>query len=156
MATDKDRSDLIIEGHTCLWDIAAIGDILGLYTGQFRFRCYLDPLARLASSREYRELLGPNPSIVLEIEDNLAFSLSQLKHRIISAPPFWTASGQPGNVPDENIIMLVLDAAISAEIKYKNQLKKKKADALEKAKLAAESILKSQNESAKVEESEEE
>src|ERR1700681_2088031 len=105
MADEVERSDLIIEGNTCTWDISMSGDIHGLYTGQFRFRCYLTPTARLAASRDYRSLLGENPTLALQHDDDLAFALSQLKHRVISAPPFWTSSLQttnmPGDLPDE-------------------------------------------------------
>lgn len=147
---ELERSDIIIEGNTALWDIRLDGDINGTYTGSFRFKCFLTPTQRLAASREYRELLGPNPTIALEHEDNLAFALSQLKHRIISAPPFWTSTLQSSNVagdlPDENIIMAVLDAAVGAELKYKAQLKTRKLEAIEKAKKAAERLLNTQQE----------
>lgn len=147
---DLDRKDIIIEGNTATWEIQLDGDINGTYTGSFRFKCFLTPTQRLAASREHRELLGENPTIALEHEYNLAYALSQLKYRIVSAPPFWTsslqASNMPGDLPDENIIMAVLDAAIGAELKYRKQLKNKKTDAIERAKKAAERLLKLQEE----------
>lgn len=149
---DEDRTDIVIEGSTATWEIRIDGDINGTYTGLFRFRCYLTPTQRLAASREYRELLGDNPTLALKHEDDLAFSLSQLKHRVISAPPFWSStlqtSGMPGDLPDENVIDAVLNAAIDAELKYRNQLKNRKSDAIEKAKKAAEKILNQQDEEA--------
>lgn len=161
MAEEKelDRSDIILEGNTASWDINLSGEVQGTYIGTFRFKCFLTPTQRLAASREYRELLGPSPTVALEHDDNMAFALTQLKYRVITAPPFWTSSVQtssmPGDLPDENIIMAVLDAAIGAELKYKKQLKQKTIDALEKAKKAAEKLLKQQEEDSDESQSEE-
>jgi hypothetical protein len=120
------------------------GNIHGTYVGAFRFKCYLSPLQQIAANREYREILGPNPSFASEHESFLAYALTQLKYRIISAPPFW-ASQNPatlaGDIADENIISAVLDAALGSEIKYKSQLKKKKLDAVARAKAATEKLM---------------
>lgn len=149
MAEDT-RSDIVIEGNTATWEIKMDGDINGTYLGAFRFRCYLTPTQRLAASRDYRELLGPSPTLALTNEDNLAFSLTQLKYRIISAPPFWTSSqsttNMSGDLPDENVIQAVLDAAISAELKYRAQVKTKRTDAIQKAREAAERLLNQRDE----------
>lgn len=145
-----DRSDIIIEGNTARWDMRLEGDILGTYTGSFRFKCYLLPTEKLAAGRQYRELLGPNPTIALEHEDSLAFTLSQLKQRVLSAPPFWTSTmqgnGIAGDLPDEKIINAVLETAIAAEFKYAAQVQAKKIEAIDKAKKAAEKMLKGQDE----------
>ena len=138
--------DIIIEGNQATWEMRLEGDIQGTYVGTFKFRCFLTPTQRLSAGREYRELLGSNPTVALEHEDNLAFSLSQLKQRVISAPPFWTSNGVAGDLPDESIIDAVLDAAIASEIKFKEQLKQKKADAIERSKKAAEKMLKLRDE----------
>lgn len=140
------RQDVVIEGSSATWEIHKEGEIQGTYTGSFRFRCFLTPTQRLAASREHRELLGNNPQFATEHDDNLAFTLSQLKYRIISAPPFWTSSGIPGDLPDESIIDAVLDAAVAAELKYKALLKKKKVESIQKAKEAAERMLKQRDE----------
>lgn len=156
---DIERSDIIIEGNQATWEMNAVGDINGTYIGTFKFKCYLTPTQRLAASREYRALLGENPTLALAHDDNLAYALTQLKYRIISAPPFWTGTlnnnGMAGDLPDEAIISTVLDAATDAELKYKQQLKKKKSEALEKAKNAAERLLKLQDEEPNDGESEE-
>lgn len=139
------RSDLIVESTGVTWDMRLDGDIAGTYVGAFRFKCYLNPLDRIAADREYREILGPNPTFASEHESFLAYALTQLKYRIITAPPFW-ASENParlsGNIADENIISAVLDAALVSEIKYKSILKKKKLDAISRAKDATETLLK--------------
>lgn len=138
------RSDLLIEGNTATWDMRLEGDIQGTYAGAFRFKCYLSPLQQIAANREYREIMGPNPTFASEHESFLAYALTQLKYRIMTAPPFW-ASQSPatlaGDIADENIISAVLDAALGAEIKYKSQLKKKKLDAVSRAVAATEKAM---------------
>lgn len=144
------EKNIIIEGNTGVWEMKLDGDIQGTFTGIFRFRCYLTPSQKIAADREMRELIGVNPTVANEHESYLAFALTQLKQRIISAPPFWTStlqtSGISGDLPDENIIIAVLDASLGAESKYKGQLKQKKVDAIEKVKKAAEKILRTQEE----------
>lgn len=138
------RTDIIIEGNTATWDIKLDGDINGTYLGSFRFKCYLSPLQQIAANREYREILGPNPSFADEHASFLAYALTQLKYRIVSAPPFWNSANpatMSGDLPDENIIAAVLDAALGAEIKYKSQLKSKKLESVARAKAAAEKAL---------------
>ena len=149
----EEKIDLVIEGNTATWEINTQGDILGLYSGQFRFRCYLTPSQRLSASRDYRELLGPNPSVALQTDDNLAFALSQLKHRILSSPPFWSSSlattGIAGDLPDDVVIMKVLDASIEAELRFKAQVKDKRKDAIQRARKAAERLLNDREEDDK-------
>lgn len=145
------RKDILIDGTIATWEMPPTeGEIQGMYTGTFKFRCFLTPTQRLAAGREHRELLGNHPTLATEHDDNLAFSLSQLKYRVISAPPFWTSTlqmnGVAGDLPDEKIIDDVLEAAISAELKYKAQLKQKKVEALERARKAAEKMLKRREE----------
>lgn len=141
----KERLDIIIEGNTASWEMKVDGEIQGTYSGTFRFRCFLTPTQQIAANREYRELLGPQMTMAAEHESFLAYALTQLKYRIVTAPPFWSSTLQTsaisGDVPDENVITAVLDAAVAAEIKYKSQLKQRKLDAIEQARKAAEKIL---------------
>lgn len=138
------RKDLVIENNLCRWDISCNGDVNGLYTGTFVFKCFLTPSEKLAAGRDYRELLGENAVLALKHEDNLAFVLSQLKYRIISAPPFWSSSiglnGFQGDLPDEKVLDIIFEAALSAEFKYLALLQEKKEKALEKAKKVAENV----------------
>lgn len=139
-----ERSDLIVEGNTATWDMRLEGDIQGTYAGSFRFKCYLSPLQQIAANREFREIMGPNPTFASEHESFLAYALTQLKYRIVTAPPFWNSQSPAslsGDIADENIIAAVLDAALGAEIKYKSQLKKKKLDAVARAKVATEKAM---------------
>lgn len=129
------RSDIIIEGNTATWSFRLDGDINGTYSGTFRFRCYLSPLQRIAADRERRELLGNHPEYASEHESFLAYSLTQLKYRILTAPPFWNSQNpgsMGGDIADENIISAVIDAAVGAEIKYREQLKERKQQALDR------------------------
>lgn len=141
-----ENKDILLDGNTATWEMRLEGDISGTYTGTFKFRCYLTPMQKIAANREMRELLGSHMTMAAEHEANLAFALTQLKHRVISAPPFWGASGViPGDIPDSNVVIAVLDAAIAAELKYVEQLKQKKLDSIDRAKAAAEQILNNQS-----------
>ena len=138
------RTDLVLENNLCRWDSAYNGDINGLYTGTFVFKCFLTPSEKLAAGRDYRELLGSNAVLALKYEDNLAFVLSQLKYRIVSAPPFWTSStglnGFQGDLSDEKVLDVIFEAALSAEFKYLAMLQEKKEKAIKKAKDVAENV----------------
>lgn len=146
MADEIDRPDIIIEGNTAKWDMKVDGDINGTYIGEFRFRCFLTPVQQIAANREYRDMLGPNMTMAPEHESFLAYCLTQLKYRILSAPPFWGSSSVPGDIPDDNVLLKVLDAAVSAETKFRGNIKKKKEEAIQKAMKAAERLLKQQDE----------
>lgn len=139
------KNDIKIENNTAIWEMRSEGTINGTYAGTFRFRCFLTPLQQIAAGREYRDLLGLNAPLAPQHESTLAWSLCQLKQRIISAPPFWNAQnnelGIAGDLPDEDIIVQILDAAIMAEDKYKEQLKKRKEEALKLAREAGESVI---------------
>jgi hypothetical protein len=144
------RSDIIIEGNQAKWNILHVGAINGTYTGQFVFRCTLTPSQKIAANRDYREMLGPSPTFADEHVSFMAYALTQLKYRIVSAPPFWTSSQQltgiDGDLEDEDVIEKVLDAAVHAQLKYKKQLEQEKKDAIEKAKAAAQRMLDNQSE----------
>lgn len=149
-----DYSTVTLDGNEATWRINAEGEINGKYIGTFKFRCFLTPSQRISANREYREMLGGNPTLVSVHESNLAYALTQLKYRVLSCPPFWEGESEDdmkGDVADDNIITLVLNAAIAAEVKYRNQLKEKKDSAIDRAKRAAENILKEQTEMDKKE-----
>lgn len=142
------RADITIEGHQAKFNLAAHGAINGTYAGEFTFRCFLSPTQQIAANRMYREMLGTNPTLAGEHETFLAYALSQLKYRVLSAPPFWTATEQingiAGDILDEEIITQVLDAAVHAQLKYKHELEKKKMELIERARQQAEKILNNQ------------
>jgi hypothetical protein len=146
--TNFDDSSIVIDGYEAHWRINAEGPINGKYIGTFKFRCYLTPTQRIAANREYREMLGSNPTLIPEHEDGLAYALTQLKYRVISYPPFWEGEDKPilGDIADYNIISLVLNASVAAELKYLKQLGEKKKTAIERAVASAEKIYKQQSE----------
>lgn len=153
-----ERSDIIIDGAVDSWDMRIEGDILGTYAGAFKFRCYLTPLQQIAAERERRELLGAHGLYAQEHESFLAYALTQLKHRIVAAPPFWTSqspASMAGDIADENVIAAILDAALGAEIKYKSQLKKRKLDALARGKAGTEKLMKGNDEAPEDEDDDE-
>lgn len=147
-----ERSDITIENEVATWNLQAEGTILGTYSGQFKFRCYLLPTQVIAIGREFRSLLGEFGLYANEQQTLFANALTQLKYRVISGPPFWTSSLQngafPGDIPDDSILGQILNAALDAELKYKQELLDRKKAAIERAKQAAERVLKQQQEDA--------
>jgi hypothetical protein len=139
------RSDIQIEGNVATWQCMLQGAVQGTYSGLFKFKCFLSPTEKLASGRLYRELLGPNAALAFKNEDNLAFSLAQLKYRVLDSPPFWSSAigvnGIEGDIPDENVIDTILDASVAAELKYMAQLEERKKEAITRAKKVAERLL---------------
>lgn len=139
------RSDIVIEGNIGTWSIAMNGDVNGTYHGVFKFKCYLTPTEQLAAGRDYRELLGPNAALAFANEDNLAYTLAQLKYRVLSSPPFWAGSigvnGYVGDVPDENVLDAILEASMACQLKYLALLQDRKEEMLKKSKAAAEKTL---------------
>lgn len=144
------RSEIIIEGNQAKWNINKVGAINGTYAGQFVFRCVLTPSQKIAANRDYREMLGVNPTLADEHVSFMAYALTQLRYRIISSPPFWTATQQingiDGDIVDEDIISEVLDAAVHAQLKYKNQLETEKKAMLEKSIAAAQRMIDAKSE----------
>ena len=124
---------------TATFTINESGPINGDYRGVFTLRCYLNPLDSLAAGRHFRELLGPYGDAAGEQDRYLAFSLSQLTKRVIKGPPWWNLD-QTGNVPDLNILSLILDRSLTAEAAYKQHLVKRKEEALSKAQAATQAI----------------
>lgn len=116
--------DIVIDRNACeaAFKISHTGKINGTYIGEFKVRCNLTPMQQIQADRDYRELLGTtNPTLARAAITDMAFALAQLKQRIISAPPFWYdgASIYPGSqIKDVEVLNIVLDAALEAQIKY--------------------------------------
>ena len=127
-----EKSDIILNPDgTANFDLNADGEVLGTCRGLFTFKTFLTPLEQLGASKDYRNLIGPNPELSTDQDRFLAFCLAQLRYRVIKAPPFWkTGEAFDGNV-DKNIISIILDRAIEAESLYKAHLKEKRDKALE-------------------------
>ena len=84
---------------------------------------------KLAVGRERRQLLGEFEALASELERYIAYSLSELKYRIITAPVFWNDDKMNGNIPEEQLLFNVLDAALYAQGMY-SQTKNEEKDAL--------------------------
>jgi len=142
------ENDITIEGSVATWVMERTdGDLGGTYTGTFQFRCYLTPLQQLQAGREFRELLGSFANQATETEIKLSLALTQLKHKILKAPPFWSStleeSGISGNIGDMNIIAAVSNASIRDEEMYLERIQKERNDLLDKSiKLAEEKMQK--------------
>ncbi len=142
------ENDILLEGPIATWNMGKIdGEIGGTYSGTFQFRCFLDPIRQLQAGREFREMIGPFGVNATTTEYNMAYALTQLKHRVIKAPPFWTSTRQDsqmdGNIPDLNILMAVLSAAERAEAAYTAKVQKEREELLEKSiKMAEEKLQK--------------
>lgn len=154
---DRKIENLIVNGNVATWTMKIDGDIEGTYMGTFKFRCFLTPIQKIDANREYRELLGANPTMAGEHESFLAYALSELKQRVIESPPFWESKGRMdgGDISDDSVISEVLNAAIEAELQYRNQIREKKLEAIKKAKEAAEAMLTEKEEKEDESESEE-
>lgn len=150
MSDEQNKSDIKIDGDVATWKMRLEGEIRGTYVGTFKFKCFLLPTERIAANREYREQLGINPTVAGEHESALAYALAQLKYRILEAPPFWTAtlstSKFAGDIEDENIINSVLAMAMESEFIYRDLVKKKKEEAIQKSKAIAEDMRDKQDE----------
>ena len=143
MQTD---TDLVIEGSTATWTMSNMqGLIGGTYNGSFKFRCYLSPTEDLTANRLYRELLGPNAILASEDDSYLAYALTQLKYRVISAPPFWYTPQQngemPGSIPDRNVILAVLDASARAAAAFQAKMASERETVLKKTIQTAEEMI---------------
>jgi hypothetical protein len=143
------NTDITIDGYEASWAMPRLEGELGTYTGVFKFKCYLNPISQLQAGRDYRELLGSLAAQATDGEANLAFALTQLKHRIVSAPPFWTSTAQDdggiqGNIGDINVILAVLDAAIRSEQLFKDKIAKEREALLNRSIKVAEKIVRTE------------
>lgn len=137
----KQRTDIQILDNVATYSLSFNGAIQGLYMGQFKFRCYLSPMQNLSASREYRDLLGANTELATENDRFLAFALAQLKYRILEAPPFWNTVDGAGEIPDYDVITMVMEAAMDSEVMFRDKKKEEKERAIAQSKAAAEKIL---------------
>lgn len=139
-------TDIVLDNNIAKWNMPRMeGDLGGTYIGTFTFKCYLSPLTQLQAGREFRELLGNLGSQAPNGEIDLAFALTQLKHRIITAPAFWTStleeSGIAGNIGDMNVVSAVLDASIRSENLFKEKVAKERELLLDRSIKVGEEIL---------------
>ena len=124
-------------------------EILGTCTGTFQFKTYLTPLEEIQAGKELRALLGDLGSQASEKEIDCAFALVQLKYRVIKSPPFWSSTLQDspysGNIPDGNIIGMIINKAMRAETMYKELLFNERETILNHAIKKGEELLRKQS-----------
>lgn len=145
------NSEITLDNSISTWKMPLTqGSLGGSYTGTFTFKTFLDPLTQLQAGRELRELLGSLGGQATEVEWSLAYALTQLKHRILTAPPFWTStqqsSGISGNVGDLNIIEIVMAAAMLSEQLFKEKIEKEREQILNNTIKTIENLLKKDKE----------
>lgn len=145
------NNEITLEGSIATWKMPLTqGSLGGSYTGTFTFKTFLDPLTQLQAGRELRELIGSLGNQASEVEWSLAYALTQLKHRVLTSPPFWTStqqsSGISGNVGDLNIIELVIAAAMLSEQMFKEKIEKDREDTLTSTIKTVEETLKKEKE----------
>jgi len=130
MSEKKIDLNIDIDEGTAKWRIDSNGPINGTYRGVFTFRCVLNPEQWIAADRDYRSILGVNPSFADSHSDNMAYALAQLKYRIIKSPPFWEGDTlyHGGHIEDTNIIDQVLKAAEQAELQFRDEVKDRDKD----------------------------
>lgn len=109
-----------IEGSEAKFDVNIVGNITKeSYLGKFKVKCLLSPLEEIEADKIYRELLGNNFQLAEDRVKQKAFALAQLQVRVIEEPPFWKhdiIGG--GDIPDDNVLLDVLELAITAQEKY--------------------------------------
>jgi hypothetical protein len=110
-----------IEDNVGVFTISEVSDETNeTYIGEFKVKLILSPLDLLAIDRDYRELLGPvNPIMASSDANNIAFALSQLRHRILSYPSFWKGNSYDGGHLPNNVLYAILDASIEVQDKFK-------------------------------------
>jgi hypothetical protein len=124
---------MIIEGSVASFEVAETDQLTyTTFIGAFRVKCFLNPLETIKADRIFRELIGSvNPVMASGAAKNMAFAISQLAVRVIEAPDFFKNQFNPdlpgGHLPEE-VLIHILDKAIDAETKFRDQQKKKYED----------------------------
>lgn len=128
------------EDGTITFRISEIGDRSRVtWSGPFKVKGGLSPYDELAAGKDMRYLLGDNSSSATDHEINIAYSLSQLRYRIVESPEFWfnkSREGFGGADLDSNVILHVLQMSIDAEVEARKRLRKearKRLEEMEKA-----------------------
>lgn len=114
-----------------VFDFEYITELGKKYDGQFTVRCSLNIGQKHAMELEKSRLLGNFASPTAGLE-GLAIVLSNLRHKVIDGPPWWTQSNGGANIEDEDALVALFRKLEETEIKWKTDL-------LDKAKKAQES-----------------
>jgi hypothetical protein len=111
------------EGSKATFDFSSMGLVTNeSFSGEFAVKCAISPIDHLKSDRLYRELIGEvNPHLASQEAQNYAFALSQLKQRVIESPHFFKNKEIDGGHLDSNVLVEIVNIAIEAEAKYREQ-----------------------------------
>lgn len=135
---DEKKVHVDSEGNAT-WEMNMTGPIGGTYQGLFTFRTVLSPIQLIEADRDYRDVLGKNAEFAATHVENLAYTLSQLNQRVVKSPPFWLdGSSRFGGaqIRDLDIIQAVYEASMIAETKFREVIKEKHKDSIERLKQA--------------------
>ena len=125
--------------------INTVGEKTGQsYIGTFKVQCVMSPMDIIEADKLYRYMLGENMAWASQQAQNFALAFSQLKYRIVEAPPFWENDTNiaGSHIRDYNVIVEIFDQALFAEenyvkdsIKKMESQKKKLVDAIKSKKI---------------------
>lgn len=124
---------MIFDGTIASFEITTHDDLtFESYFGSFKVKCFLSPLEIIRTDRIYRELIGPvNSMMAGEDAKTFAFAISQLSVRVVDSPEFFKNSQNPelngGHLP-QKVLVDILNKAIDAETKFREDQKKKYED----------------------------
>lgn len=107
-----------------------IGESGKRYDGTFTVRCVLNVGQKHQMALEKTRLLGnyPNPTDDLA---GWAVVLANLRAKVIDGPSWWTQSGGGNLIEDEDAVVMLYNKVQEAELRWKEDLKKKAQTAQE-------------------------
>ncbi len=107
-----------------------VGDVTGTkFEGVFRFKPILTHAEQLMRDQIMRDLLGPTPKEASLRAVSQAGIIAEIKIRTVESPSWWKDSRDGLALYDESIIAVIYDRIMEVESKWKEDVKKKAADA---------------------------
>lgn len=145
------RTDITINGNIATFELSFQSLLKGTIIGTFTLRPFLMPMQELEAGRDRRRLLGELEQYANAEERYLALCLSELRQRIINAPPFWNTSEMFGGGQEKDLIFKVADAAFYAENLFTEQKTAEKEKLLKSAMAQGEKIIQQRQDQEKSE-----
>jgi hypothetical protein len=107
-----------------VFDFDFTSDLGKKYEGQFTVRCLLNVRQKHLLELEKTRLLGNyvNPTDELA---GMAIILASLRHRIIDAPEWWKQSDGGYNLTDIDVLNVLYEKVLTAEVEWRTKLKEK-------------------------------
>lgn len=94
------------------------------YEGKFTVKCLLTIGEKHRLELEKTRLLGNHPNPTDELV-GIAVILSNLRHRIVDAPNWWTQSRGGDNLQEEDVVTELYTKVQDAEIEWRQELVEK-------------------------------